>query len=313
MTNIKDGIEKEYFKDNDIFSNLANYYLFNGKKIISPEDLKELDTEYNITNPNIINRKRDIIKIFTMKTDGKNKYLLLGIENQTKVDYKMVTRCMLYDTLSYVRQIDDIDISRKNDKIKLNKNNNYLLSPVITIVIYFSHKKWNAKKDLYSMLDISDDLILQYVSNYKLNIIEPYNMTEKDFNMLDNDLSILFEFIKNSGNKEKLINLINNNKKYGHVNKKTIRLINEVTNINITIEEDKEEIDMCKAIEDLKKDARKGGKIEGIAEGKKEGLVEGEAKKLNENIKTMYKNGFDVETIARALSLDIVFVKKALI
>ncbi len=86
------------------------------------------------------------------------------------------------------------------------------------------------------MLDISDDLILQYVSNYKLNIIEPYNMTEKDFNMLDNDLSILFEFIKNSGNKEKLINLINNNKKYEHVNKKTIRLINEVTNINITIE-----------------------------------------------------------------------------
>ncbi len=62
---------------------------------------------------------------------------------------------------------------------------------------------------------------------------------------------------------------------------------------------------MCKAIEDLKKDARK--------EGKKEGLVEGEAKKLNENIKTMYKNGFDVETIARALSLDIVFVKKVLI
>ena len=57
---------------------------------------------------------------------------------------------------------------------------------------------------------------------------------------------------------------------------------------------------MCKAIEDLKKDARK------------EGLVEGEAKKLNENIKTMYKNGFDVETIARALSLDIVFVKKTL-
>ncbi len=146
-----------------------------------------------------------------MKTDGKNKYLLLGIENQTKVDYKMLTRCML-----------------------------------------------------------------------------------------DNDLSILFGFIKNSGNKEKLINLINNNKKYEHVNKKTIRLINEVTNINITIEEDKEEIDMCKAIEDLKKDARK------------EGLVEGEAKKLNENIKTMYKNGFDVETIARALSLDIVFVKKTL-
>ena len=68
----------------------------------------------------------------------------------------------------------------------------------------------------------------------------------------------------------------------------------------------------CKAIEDLKKDARK----EGIAEGKKEGLVEGEArgeaKKLNENIKTMYKNGADETMIAKFLGLDISFVKKVL-
>ncbi len=60
----------------------------------------------------------------------------------------------------------------------------------------------------------------------------------------------------------------------------------------------------CKAIEDLKKDARKEGKIEGIAEG--------EAKKLNENIKTMYKNGADETMIAKFLGLDISFVKKIL-
>lgn len=60
----------------------------------------------------------------------------------------------------------------------------------------------------------------------------------------------------------------------------------------------------CKAIEDLKKDARK----EGIAEGE----AIGEAKKLNENIKTMYKNGADETMIAKFLGLDISFVKKVL-
>ena len=65
---------------------------------------------------------------------------------------------------------------------------------------------------------------------------------------------------------------------------------------------------MCKAIEDLKKDARKEGKIEGIAEGE----ARGEAKKLNENIKTMYKNGADETMIAKFLGLDISFVKKVL-
>ena len=57
---------------------------------------------------------------------------------------------------------------------------------------------------------------------------------------------------------------------------------------------------ICKAIEDLKKDARK------------EGIAEGEAKKLNENIKTMYKNGADETMIAKFLGLDISFVKKVL-
>ena len=69
---------------------------------------------------------------------------------------------------------------------------------------------------------------------------------------------------------------------------------------------------MCKAIDDMRKES----KAEGIAEGKAEGIAEGEAIGkaigLKENIKTMHKNGFDVETIARALSLDLCFVKEVL-
>ena len=65
---------------------------------------------------------------------------------------------------------------------------------------------------------------------------------------------------------------------------------------------------MCKAIDDMRKES----KAEGIAEGEAKGMAAGEAKNLNQNIKTMYKNGFDVETIARALSLDLGFVKKVL-
>ena len=57
---------------------------------------------------------------------------------------------------------------------------------------------------------------------------------------------------------------------------------------------------MCKAIEDLK------------AEGRAEGRNEGKAEERANNIKTMKNNGFDIETIARALSLDINYVKKVL-
>ena len=61
---------------------------------------------------------------------------------------------------------------------------------------------------------------------------------------------------------------------------------------------------MCKAIEDMRKESK--------AEGRFEGIQEGETKNLNNNIKTMNSNGFDENTIAKALSLDIEYVKKVL-
>ena len=61
---------------------------------------------------------------------------------------------------------------------------------------------------------------------------------------------------------------------------------------------------MCKGLDEL--EAR------GIAKGKAEGKVEGALENERNNIKTMHKNGFDPETIAKALSLDINYVKEVL-
>ena len=54
------------------------------------------------------------------------------------------------------------------------------------------------------------------------------------------------------------------------------------------------------------------GREEGRTEGRVEGIAEGKTEALIENIKTMHSNGFSEETISKALSLDIDFVKKAL-
>ena len=69
---------------------------------------------------------------------------------------------------------------------------------------------------------------------------------------------------------------------------------------------------MCKAIDDMRKESKAEGISIGKAEGISIGKAEGKAEKLNENIKTMHKNGFDAETIARALSLNLCFVRKVL-
>ena len=59
-------------------------------------------------------------------------------------------------------------------------------------------------------------------------------------------------------------------------------------------------------------EGRAEGLAEGKAEGKAEGIAEGEKNALEKNIKIMYSNGFDEITIAKALSLDLNYVKKVL-
>ena len=283
--------EKEYFKNNEMFSNIFNYFLYDGQNEIKKEDLEELDTKLVFTNPVDSIRERDIYKKAIIKNDGERTYLLLGIENQTKMDKYMLLRIIGYNYFSYYNQIQNIEKSNKDDKIKLY--------PVITLIIYFSYKKWSGPKDLYSLLDIKDERIKKYISNEKLNIIEPYNMNENDFVKLNNELAFLFRFIKNSGNKDDLNKLVLNSD-YREIDIKTVRLINRVTSAEINIVESEGRINMCKAINDMKKESRQ------------EGILEGERINLNKNIKTMNSNGADEKTIAKLLGLDIEFVKKVL-
>jgi hypothetical protein len=283
--------EKEYFKNNEMFSNIFNYFLYDGQNEIKKEDLEELDTKLVFTNPVDSIRERDIYKKAIIKNDGERTYLLLGIENQTKMDKYMLLRIIGYNYFSYYNQIQNIEKSNKDDKIKLY--------PVITLIIYFSYKKWSGPKDLYSLLDIKDERIKKYISNEKLNIIEPYNMNENDFVKLNNELAFLFRFIKKSGNKDNLSKLVLNSD-YREIDIKTVRLINRVTSAEINLVESEGRINMCKAINDMKKESRQ------------EGILEGERINLNKNIKTMNSNGADEKTIAKLLGLDIEFVKKVL-
>ena len=64
----------------------------------------------------------------------------------------------------------------------------------------------------------------------------------------------------------------------------------------LKIEESEGEIDMCKAIDDMRKESKAEGKTE----------------TLNQNIKTMYKNGADENMISKFLELDINFIKNVL-
>ena len=75
--------------------------------------------------------------------------------------------------------------------------------------------------------------------------------------------------MKASGDKEKMNSLLNEKRSiYSNMERDAMVVIRECANINIKIEEKEEKQDMCKAIDDMVKDARMSGEARGEAERK---------------------------------------------
>ena len=84
------------------------------------------------------------------------------------------------------------------------------------------------------------------------------------------------------------------------------------------IEEERNELDRNQKITNARlegyekgiSDGEARGKAIGEAIGEARGKAIGEANNLNKNIRSMYKKGFDIETIADALEIKIEYVEQ---
>ena len=100
----------QWLENNQRFASLYNGYLFDGRQVIRPEDLENLDRETDILvgdkkgRTKAIGRRRDIVK----RWKGGADLAILACESQNKVHYAMPVRCMLYDGLTYADQIREL-------------------------------------------------------------------------------------------------------------------------------------------------------------------------------------------------------------
>ncbi len=125
----KDSKAKEYLSDNTRFSEICNYVLFDGERIIKPEELKEQDSAeilsiFGIDKKQIIKQKwRDLLKSVSIKYTGNMYVILIGIEAQTDVHYAMPVKNMIYDALNYGDQVNEVR-KRHNQQKDYKKSGN---------------------------------------------------------------------------------------------------------------------------------------------------------------------------------------------
>lgn len=174
----KDIPSINYFKDKTRIADLLNVYLYGGNKIISPQDVselnpilakswwndKELKTNVNITDV-LFEAKIPVGKENDVKNadnDIQKIPIIISIQNQSDISYVMPVRVINADANGYYLQWKDIERKHKREKQTWADHGEFLskfkesdrLKPILTIVIYFGKDNWNGAKSLKEITDL---------------------------------------------------------------------------------------------------------------------------------------------------------------
>lgn len=107
-----------------------------------------------------------------------------------------------------------------------------------------------------------DDAVLQYVPDYRVNLIAPGNMAEEEIEEFHSSLKEVMLYIKYSKDKEKLKEVTQKNKNFRSLERQAAEVISTVTNSKLKYPQGQEAVDLCVALEEMKMDSKLEGSVE---------------------------------------------------
>ena len=182
----KYDINQKLLEDyNDVFADIMNVFLFDGKQCVQEKDLcNTKDRSAYRHNGGIYEQERDVTKEWR-----KNhiKLAIVGTENQMKRDKIAPIRVLSYEGASYRGQIAEKQTP---------------LCPVITLILYFGNTHWKKNRTLREVVNVPDELI-PFVNDYKINVMEVSFLTKEQVSMFTSDFRIVADFfVQKRKNKE---------------------------------------------------------------------------------------------------------------
>ena len=278
-----DIIVKNYWRNKEQFADFFNAVLFDGKQVIKPKELEDLDTEESSVLEHkeyaeSIGASRDTVKIRKKSTVYGVEFVILGMEGQEHIHYAMPMRVMGYDYAAYQKQYVDNAAKYKTAKSlteeeylsKMKKNDR--LVPVITVVVYYGEKPWDGAVSLHGMLHISEEM-KPFVNDYRMHLVEARKNNLKLHNINNRDLFNLLGILLDRNRKlqetrDRAINYAREHR----VEKTVIMTAAGAANCKIDYNKiaRKGDADMCTVFEET----RREGIAEGEAKGEAKGIIE---------------------------------------
>lgn len=297
---------KSFFSRSQNFADVINGAIFGGRMVINPVDLEDIGTERLFENGD----KSYFVDVAKKWTVNGYNLLIIAIENQKHVDYAMVIRNMFTEALAYKKQVNEIrehhnNIHDLNDDEYLSKfAKKDMLTPIITVVIYFGEKAWDGPRTLYDMMDM-DERLKPYIFNYKLNLIDYHDY--ENMEIFHDECKLVFDALATRDNKKLFEDYFAKN---NHLHIQTANLVGQILNIDIKKKDilrtqEGDEANMCKALDEIKQDCISIGEKRGISIGKKKGISIGEIRERENNAINMIKLKLSVNTIMSCINISL--------
>jgi len=282
-THQKDVSLKTFWRDNEHFADLFNATVFNGKQVLKPDKLTEMDTDVSATIHSksyneSITRNRDVVK---KMSDGV-EFNILGLEIQDKTHYAIPLRTMTYDALGYIKEYNDIKKHHKLNKDSFSSHEEFLsginksdrFHPIITLVLYYGESLWDGPTCLSDMMISMPDNIKAYFSDYKLNLVQILDSDKYTF--YNEDVRDVFNIIRNIYNDD--FDSIYREYESRNVDIDVMELICNITSVPklmdlCTDTEQGGTVNMCEAMKRFQAECESKGMKEGIDSEKVNSII----------------------------------------
>lgn len=196
----KDLSEKNLVANAEVFADISNVNLYDGRCVIQQEDLELLPQEMIYKDTEGKNAKVMADVRMRWRKNG-SVIAVIQIENQSQISNIMPIRDLGYIFNNYNEQIKEI--IRKNEQEGKHFYAKELadgdrLQPVIMVIIYYGKEKWTRPLSILDMLDLDEEEkkeLEPLLLNHKIHLVSLSSLDENEVEKYKSDFWHVIKFL----------------------------------------------------------------------------------------------------------------------
>ena len=196
----RDLTEKNLVEEAEVFADISNVNLYDGRNVIRPEDLELLPQEMHYKDSE--GKPAKVMADVRMRWRKNGSVIaMIQIENQSEINNIMPIRDLGYIFNNYNEQIKEHQ--RENERngrhfYARELGDDERLQPVITFVLYYGKEEWKRPLSILDMLDLDEEEkkeLEPFLLNHKIHLISLSRLDEKEVEKYKSDFWHVIKFL----------------------------------------------------------------------------------------------------------------------